>query len=329
MKFSEGGEGRLLPWLAQRFGPASHAGGVGDDAAILTIDGSYLALATDAVVEGVHFRRGWFTWAEIGRRATCACLSDLAAMAAEPRWCFLSLGVPPDLSDEDVREFISAVDAVGCEFQAHLSGGDTVASPTFFADLIAVGRAYSPVFRSGGVPGDLLCVTGALGGPAASIALLEAGRTEECFSWQWMRKRLVEHRPRVREAQDLLADHPHAMIDISDGLMLDASRLAAASECLAVVEEESLPLDVGVQDAAGVLQRDPLEFAAGGGEEYELLSAISPDDVNGAKYRLGLLNCPFTVIGWLQEGEGAVLIDADDKPIELPSTGWEHYQTGA
>jgi thiamine-monophosphate kinase len=327
MEFSKGGEGRLLTWLAEKFGPASERGGVGDDAAILPFGDSYLAVTTDAVVEGVHFRRDWFTWAEIGRRATYACLSDLAAMAAEPLACFLSIGVPPDLSDEDVHEFIAAVDAAGREFDARLSGGDTVASPTFFADLIAVGKAWNPILRRGGMPGDLLCVTGGLGCPAASVALLNAGRTEECFSWPWMRKRLVEHRPRVLEAVDLIVDHPHAMMDISDGLMLDASRLAAASECLAVIEAESLPLDVGVEDAAGVLGRDPLEFAAGGGEEYELLFAIEPDDLNGAKVTLRQFDCPLTVVGWLQEGEGAVLIDAQEGPIELPSTGWEHYKS--
>ena len=327
MEFSKGGEGRLLAWLAERFGPVNTRGG--DDAALFDLGDTCLALSTDAVVEGVHFRREWFTWAEIGQRATYACLSDLAAMAAEPLACFLSIGVPPDLSDEDVHDFISAVAAAGKEFDAHLSGGDTVASPTFFADLIALGRTYHPVFRGDGMPGHLLAVTGGLGGPAASIALLNAGRTEECFSWPWMRKRLIEHRPRVQEALDLLADHLSAMIDVSDGLMLDASRLAAARQCMAVIEAENLPLDVGVQDAAGVLDRDPLEFAAGGGEEYELLFAISPDDLNGAKVTLRQLDCPLTVIGWLQDGEGAVLIDANDTPIELPSAGWEHYKTGA
>lgn len=318
-------EGDLLAWLADRYRPPHPGEGIGDDCALLICGEGFLAVTTDAVVEDVHFRRGWLSWAEIGSRAARGCLSDLAAVCAEPQGIFLSLGLPPDVSRQDAQAFVEGAAAAAGAYAASLKGGDTVASRVFFADVVGVGRVLGrPWLRSGGQEGDLLAVTGKLGGPAAAVALLEAGRSRESSQWPVLRSRFGHPTPRVREAIALADLDIHAAIDLSDGLMLDASRLAAASNCRAVIEATRLPVLDGVEEAAGLLGADPLVFVAAGGEEYELLLAIPKDQVEVAGERLEALGCPLTVIGCLQAGSGAVLLGPGGRPIELSVCGWLH-----
>ncbi|MCD6350939.1 MAG: thiamine-phosphate kinase [Armatimonadetes bacterium] len=296
---------------------------MGDDAALLDVADGTLAVTTDAVVEGVHFRREWFSWAEVGRRATYACLSDLAAVRARPLALFLTLGLPGDLSASALRSFTRAVSSAAEEFGCSLRGGDTTSSKVFFADLVAVGEVDKPWLRSGARPGDLVAVTGQLGAPAAAIALLQAGQSLK-GRWASLRGRLLTPRPRVREALAVAPDDVHAAMDISDGLLLDASRLAEASGMRLVLEAETLPVAPGVTEAAGELGREPLEFVAGGGEEYELLVVLPPTRVSVVRRELARLDCPLTVVGRVEQGSGARLLDAGGKPVRLSSAGWEH-----
>lgn len=318
-------EADLLAWLAGRY-PAPQPGeGIGDDCALLQFGEVLLALTTDAVVEDVHFRRQWLSWAEIGGRAARGCLSDLAAVCAEPQAFFLSLGLPRDLSSEDAKAFVDGAAGAAAGYSALLKGGDTVASRVFFADVVAVGKIVGrPWLRSGGREGDVLAVTGQLGGPTAAVALLEAGRTQDSSHWPVLRSRFVTPTPRVREALALADLEIHAAIDLSDGLMLDASRLAAASNCRAVIEASHLPVLDGVEEAARLLGADPLFFVAAGGEEYELLLALPPKQVDEAEERLAALGCCLTVVGRLEAGTGIELLAADGCPVQLPSLGWLH-----
>ncbi|MCX7599950.1 MAG: thiamine-phosphate kinase [Armatimonadetes bacterium] len=318
-------EAELLTWLVKSYPPARPGEGIGDDCALLPCGDLLLALTTDAVVEDVHFRRQWLSWAEVGSRAVRGCLSDLAAVCAQPEGVFLSVGLPAGLSAEDVKAFVEGAAATAAEFSAQLKGGDTVASSVFFADVVAVGRVTGqPWLRSGGREGDLLAVTGQIGGPAAAVALLEAGRTQDCSLWPVLRERFVSPTPRIREALSLAELDIHAAIDLSDGLMLDASRLAAASSLRAVVEAPHLPVLDGVEEAARLLGTDPLIFVAAGGEEYELLLAIPPNELSSAEAHLARLGCRLTVIGHLEAGTGAELVSADGQPVHLASLGWVH-----
>lgn len=318
-------EADLLAWLAERY-PAPHPGeGIGDDCALLRCGDGSLALTTDAVVEDVHFRRGWLSWSEIGSRAARGCLSDLAAVCAEPQALFLSIGLPSDLSADDAKAFVEGAAATASEYQASLLGGDTVASRVFFADVVAVGKvAGRPWLRSGGREGDLLAVTGRLGGPPAAVALLEAGRAQDSSHWPLLHSRFACPTPRIREALTLADLDIHAAIDLSDGLMLDASRLAAASNCCAFIEAARLPVLDGVEEAAQLVGRDSLSFVVAGGEEYELLLALPPEQVDAAAERVAALGCLLTVIGRLQAGSGVVLLGADGQPVHLSTLGWLH-----
>jgi thiamine-monophosphate kinase len=243
--------------------------GIGDDAAVLA--GGIVA-STDILVDGVHFDSGRLGARDIGHRAAAASLSDMAAMGAEPVCLLAAFGLPEGF--EDVRELAAGMHEHGVP----LSGGDLSRSAQLLVSVTAIGRAERPVLRSGGRPGDVLVVTGTLGGQAAG------GYTARVT-------------PRLAEGRSLAAVAT-AMLDLSDGIATDARRLAAASGTGAVVELERLPRAPGAT----------VEQAAAGGEDYELLAAVP----EGAE-----LPVPVTAVGRLT-GDGEVrLLDAGGRPRSL------------
>lgn len=214
--------------------------GIGDDAAVLP---GGLVLASDMLVEGVHFDRSRSDVFSIGRRAAGANLSDMAAMGAVPVCMVAAFGVPPGFDD------VAGIAAGIADYGVDLVGGDLSRADQLVISIAALGRADRPALRSGGNPGDLLVVTGELGAQAAS------GYTAPIT-------------PRIAEGRSL-AKVASAMIDLSDGIASDAARLAEASDCAAVVELDLLPRAAGVS----------VEMAAAGGEDFELLAAVPPTAV--------------------------------------------------
>jgi thiamine-monophosphate kinase len=243
--------------------------GIGDDAAVLD-DGT--VASTDILVEGVHFDLARLTPRDVGHRAATANLSDLAAMGARPVALLAAFGLPPGF------EAAAEIAAGMAEHGVPVVGGDLSRAPVLIVSVTALGRAERPVRRSGGRPGDVLAVTGSLGGQAAAGY---AGRVL----------------PRTEEGRALAAVAT-AMIDVSDGIATDAARLAQASGTGAVVELERLPRAPGAS----------VEQAATGGEDYELLAALPP----GVDPPV-----PMTVVGRLTHGPDVVLLDAAGAPKTL------------
>ncbi len=250
-------------------GGAGVSVGIGDDAAVLA--GGIVA-STDMLVDGVHFDSGRLSALEIGHRAAAASLSDMAAMGAEPLCLLAALGLPEGF--DGVRDLAAGM----AEHGVPLSGGDLSRSGQLLVSVTAIGRAERPVLRSGGRPGDVLVVTGTLGGQAAG------GYTDRV-------------RPRLAEGRALAAVAT-AMLDLSDGIATDAGRLAAASGTGAVIELDRLPRATGAT----------VEQAAAGGEDYELLAAVPA----GAE-----LPVPVTVVGRLTAAAGVRLLDAEGRERSL------------
>lgn len=266
------GEFELLERIRERLSPPAPPVrlGSGDDAAIVVPRGA-TATSVDALVDGVHFRRQWSSLAQIGSKALAVALSDLAAMGAEPGEAYVVLGIPDDLDENGCLELLDGIAQVAEDTGTTLAGGDVTRAPVLTLAMTVVGHAESPddlVTRSGANPGDVLAITGELGGAAAGLLLLRSESTDPLVARQ------LEPRPRLEAGLALAAAGATAMIDLSDGLGGDARHLADASGVGLRIDAGALPVEAGVAEVAQAAGRDPLELATSGGEDYELLAAI-------------------------------------------------------
>lgn len=286
----------------------ARASGIGDDAAVLDVPaGQRLVVSTDATVEGVHFRREWLSALEIGARATTAALSDLAAMAATPVGLLVALGVPEDWQSELV-ELARGVGIAAEHAHCPIVGGNVTRAAELSLTITVLGSTERPLRRSGARAGDVVWVTGWLGGPRAALGALESGHVADAEHMS----RFASPRARIDEAHWLADAGATAGIDISDGLLADLAHLARASGLSAEVQLERVPC---VRSVAPV-------DAAASGEEYELIvtmPAAMPPDIVAFAARFGI---PLTAIG--------VMHAAASEPVRIrgarvdPARGHDH-----
>jgi thiamine-monophosphate kinase len=306
--------------------------GIGDDAAVTVPEGASV-LSVDAVVDGVHFRRDTAPLRSVGWKALATTLSDLAAMGASARHALVVLGVPPDLDLDGCLELYDGLEQVARDTETTLLGGDVTRAPALFVTVTAVGELSSPgqaVRRDGGRPGDVLAVTGELGGAAAGLLLLESPDVAGSLASDAtaaLRARHLEPRHRLEAGAALAGAGATAMVDLSDGLGADCGHLAAASGVRAEIDLARVPVQAAVSEVATAAGRDVLDLVAGGGEDYELLAALSADRVDEAVAAVARAGAALTMIGELSEGEGAGLRDASGRLCD--AAGFDHLAGGS
>jgi thiamine-monophosphate kinase len=320
-------ESELIADLARRFPPRAERAGIGDDAAVLA-PGPAVAASVDSLVEGVHFDRSRTSARLIGRKALSSALSDLAAMGADPGDALIAIGVPVDLDDADWDGICNGIADAAAASGAAVAGGDITRSDVLFLTVTVLGYGASAdalVGRAGASPGQVVAVTGELGGAAAGLALL-AGRAGDAGLARGvaaaLEARQADPTPRLREGRALAEAGATAMIDLSDGLASDAGHVAAASRCRIEIDLSRLPVQEGVREVAARIGEDPLELAAGGGEDYELLACIPADRLGQAKADVEALGTALTEIGRVVSGQGLALIGPNGEPREL--SGFDH-----
>ena len=293
--------------LLARWGGAAQ--GIGDDAALLDVpSGARLVVSVDASVEDVHFKREWLTPEEIGWRATAAAISDLAAMAAHPLGLLVAICVPPRWT-ADLGALGDGIAAAARAAEMPIIGGDTTSGEQLTLSLSVLGHARTPLRRSGARIGDIIYVTGALGGPSAALRALAVGELPTTLH----RARFAHPEPRLAAAHWLAERGATAAIDISDGLSADLRHLAAASGV-------AIELDVG---AVPVLSGATLDDALGGGEEYELAVASGALDTDAFELAIGL---SLTAVGRVVAGPPRVRGKQGDERVDLPG-GHDHLST--
>jgi thiamine-monophosphate kinase len=309
---------------------ADGAIGIGDDAALWEPrPGFREVLTTDALIEGVHFRHSTTSWIDLGWKALAENVSDIAAMGARPTRAFVTLGLRPDTRVSDLEDLYRGMAELAAAYRFGIAGGDTVSSPVTMLSITVIGELEGEgLRRAAGRPGDLLVVTGPLGGSAGGLALLEQGL--ESSDDPDARALIELHRrpyPRVQEGWILAQKGVRCGMDLSDGLLGDAGKLAYASGLSAVIDLHLLPTPPALvrrfgEDAARMM-------ALAGGEDYELLIAISPGSKAAIQRQLshGGIFMP-TVVGRLKAGPpGQVtVLDEHGQPVTPPKTSWDHFR---
>jgi thiamine-monophosphate kinase len=292
--------------------------GLSDDAAVVSLAGrSDLVVTIDTLTDGVDFRLETHDPRRIGRQALAANLSDLAAMAARPVAAVISLVLPREGSGgkHALQLAIALYEGLlplAAEFDVAIAGGDV---NTFDGPLVisvtAIGQPSDrgPLLRSGGRAGDWLLVTGSLGGSILG--------------------HMLDFTPRVREALALHERYElHAGVDISDGLALDLSRLAAESHCGAVLFTHQVPISpaayrLAEQEQAAAREATALQHALGDGQDFELLLAVAPETAQSI-LREQPLGCPISHVGELVAAPGLWQQDESGQRRPLEPTGWLH-----
>jgi len=311
--------------------------GIGDDAAVVHSSAvKDTVIATDLLIEGIDFRRNTAPANLLGHKALAVSLSDIAAMGARPRWSLISLGVPDDVWQSSfANDFYEGLFHLAGQYDVQLIGGDTSRTLEQIAiDSIVIGECpiNRAIKRSGAHPGDQIFVTGALGGAAGGLRLIERGAhlADQNFSvneTQALDHLLLRHlQPEPRIGWGMVLGHEQlatSMIDISDGLSSDLNHICLESRVGALIHSSLLPIDVQVVELCGRRALDPLQLALHGGEDFELLFTVRQDAV--AKLPRRVDGVGITHIGEIRDGSEGVKISEGTRVWGLQPGGWKHF----
>ncbi|TMI65628.1 MAG: thiamine-phosphate kinase [Bacteroidetes bacterium] len=315
---------------------ASSILGVGDDAAVIDHFGKQTVITTDLLVEGIHFDLIYTPLKHLGYKAVIVNLSDIYAMNAEPTQIVLSLGISSKFSVEALDEFYEGVYAACEKYDVDLVGGDTTSSQKgFIISVTAIGEVAPDKFvkRSTAQKGDLICVSGDLGGAYAGLLFLE--REKKIFlespavqpdlegeTYVIGRMLKPEARKDIIEFFEQSQIVPTSMMDISDGLSSEILHICKQSNLGCVLYEEKIPIHEEMKKAVYKFELDPTACALSGGEDYELLFTIPQTE-----YEKLVLNEQISVIGYMTEMEqGSHIITKGGNKYAITAQGWNHLQ---
>lgn len=279
---------------------------IGDDCAVLA---SQTLVSTDALVEGVHFRRDLMTLEEIGWKAVAVNLSDIAAMAGRPRYLFVTVCAPAGFSQNEFRSLYKGIGDCARQFRTVIAGGDITASDQLMLSLTVMGDVHENgcLTRSGAKPGDVLIATGDFGASKAGLWELLSGEGAEIGSQTKVSSHTLNKHirpaPRLSEAWMLVSKtgSKGALMDASDGLADALVQLARTSSVGLMVELGSIPIHEQTKQVAARANADPVDWALYGGEDYELVGCIDAN-VWGEWRKEGSKGNPFVPIGIVTDG---------------------------
>ncbi|PCJ63127.1 MAG: thiamine-phosphate kinase [Bacteroidetes bacterium] len=335
------GEFGLIDHLTSKFEikQASTKLGIGDDAALISGNDELQVISTDLYIENVHFDIMYSPLKHIGYKSITASISDICAMNAKASQVLVSIAMSSRYTLEAIEEVYSGIKAACDNYNIDLIGGDTSSSTTgLLISITVIGSSNEDqiVKRSGAKEGDLLCVSGDLGGAYMGLQMLE--REKQVFLDQKEMQPNLEGkdyiigrqlRPEARvdivEMFDELKITPTSLIDISDGLSSEVFHLCKQSNVGMKIYEDKLPIDQQTYDTAIEFNVPPTTAAMNGGEDYELLFTLPQSDYDKIKNSLDV-----TVIGYCTAPhEGKELITKSGNVVPLEAQGWENFKTNS
>lgn len=310
--------------------------GIGDDAAVLSYGDKKTVVSTDLLVEGIHFDLMYMPLKHLGYKSIVVNLSDIYAMNAEPKQVTVSLAISSKFPVEALEELYEGIHLACKNYKVDLIGGDTTSSRSgLVISVTAIGEANAEdlCYRSGAKEGDLICVTGDLGASYLGLQILE--REKQIY---------LEHpgvQPELENAQYLIERHlkpearrdvirffkeaglkPTAMMDVSDGLSSDIKHICKQSKVGCEIMEAQVPISEDAYHMALNFNIDPITCALNGGEDYELLFTIAPEDETKIADESA-----FVIIGQITKAEnGQVLVTKSNNRHPLKAQGWNHFE---
>lgn len=303
--------------------------GIGDDAAVLLPTPRQLQLlTTDMLVESIHFNLTTTTPWQLGYKAIAVNLSDIAAMGGTPRHAVISVALPATTPTEFIINLYQGMKEICREYSVNIVGGDTVSSPQGLVINVTVAGEVEPanlVKRSGAKTGDIIAVTGVLGNSAAGLDLLSVGEWEDyAFAWPLVTAHLTP-RPQVKTGAILAAAGATSMDDLSDGLASESHEIAEASNVGVRLYAAQIPLSAELKQAVEKLDKQALDYALYGGEDFQLLFTMEPSN-----YETLLADHPdlqLVRIGEIVEvSQGVTLVDEEGRVQILEAQGYNHFR---
>ncbi|MBN9296584.1 MAG: thiamine-phosphate kinase [Filimonas sp.] len=308
---------------------------VGDDAAVIDHFGKQTVITTDLLIEGIHFDMMYTPLKHLGYKSVVVNLSDVYAMNATPTQITMSIGISNRFSLEALDEFYEGVYAACEKYGVDLIGGDTSASQKgFIISVTAIGEVTPGKFvkRSTAQKGDLICVSGDLGGAFLGLTLLEREKKiymenpqvqPDLENEDYIVGKLLKPEAR-KDIVEFLAQHeivPTAMMDVSDGLSSEILHICRQSNVGCRIYEEKLPIDERTRAAAFKFGLDPTVCALNGGEDYELVFTLKQEE-----YDKLTLNEEIAVIGYItEEEEGRKIITKGGNTFDITAQGWNAF----
>lgn len=307
-------EARFLQFLEERF-PFSRGMGIGDDTSVVKTGDYFQLITKDLFIENVHFSLDYYSLEEVALKSIAVNLSDIAAMGGKPQYFYLGLGFPGKLKKEALNDFFKALEK-GCrQWQVELAGGDFSSSAHIYISITMIGQAKNPIYRNNARTGDLIGITAVTGESAIGLNLLQKGtRTGHLV------QKHKAPQPEIEKGR-ILSKYTNAMIDLSDGLLIDLKRVLTASRKGARINYENIPVTEEIRKTCVQHQLNEYEMVLAGGEDYVLLFTLSP----GKEKDLRKENIDYYIIGEISSNPGELIIKDRGKLIQIKTFGYDHF----
>ncbi|MAR34707.1 MAG: thiamine-phosphate kinase [Chloroflexi bacterium] len=300
---------------------------IGDDAAVFSNFSNRSVFATDAMVDGFHFHSNNSKWIDIGWKCAVSNLSDIAAMGAVPDYALVTIGVSKNYPKDKYLEFFKGINEALTTYDCEVIGGDIVGTNNIFINIAIIGHIRDKNFlsRNSAQPGDVVYVTGELGGSAGGLDLLLKGeKIKDNYSKNLINRHFRPY-PRLDISQNIINENIRCAMDISDGLYTDLEKISIESNVDIKIFLDQVPIDKNL--STHTLEKQ-IEFSLHGGEDYELIIIGDIDKINSLNKQF---NQKGKIIGEIVKKSSAPKITILDKNNNIYKTnhyGWDHLNNG-